>query len=168
MSADRPPARHRQPGDGWVECGCGRRHWGLHGAAGLLLVQRDESGAATHVVLQHRAPWSDHGDTWGIPGGAIAPDETPTDGALREAHEEAGVTPASVTVIATTLLDHGAWSYTTVIGEVTSGAVVDPRATDAESVTVAWVSVDDVDSYALHPAFAAAWPALRRVLRPTR
>jgi hypothetical protein len=24
-------------GDGWVSCRCGERHWGTHGAAGLLL-----------------------------------------------------------------------------------------------------------------------------------
>ena len=34
MTGHRTP----QPGDGWVECACGRRHWGLSGAAGLLLV----------------------------------------------------------------------------------------------------------------------------------
>ena len=38
-------------GDGWVDCVCGNRHWGKHGAAGLLLV-RDRK-----VLLQHRAPW---------------------------------------------------------------------------------------------------------------
>ena len=29
---------HRD-GDGWIECNCGGKHWGLHGAAGLLLVR---------------------------------------------------------------------------------------------------------------------------------
>ena len=28
-------------GDGWVFCNCGYRHWGLHGAAGLLMVRFD-------------------------------------------------------------------------------------------------------------------------------
>ena len=28
----------RGDGDGWIECGLGHRHWGLFGAAGLLLV----------------------------------------------------------------------------------------------------------------------------------
>jgi hypothetical protein len=37
-------------GDGWVQCDCGNKHWGLHGAAGLLLV-RDSM-----VLLQHREP----------------------------------------------------------------------------------------------------------------
>ena len=68
--APRAP-RHLQPGDGWVECTCGRRHWGLAGAAGLLVARRGQDGRVGHVLLQHRAPWSDQGGTWGVPGGAI-------------------------------------------------------------------------------------------------
>ena len=49
------------------------------GAAGLLLARRDASGRITHVVLQHRAPWSDQGGTWGIPGGAREPGESAVD-----------------------------------------------------------------------------------------
>ena len=49
-------------GDGWIECSCGSKHWGLNGAAGIL-IYRD--GA---ILLQHRAPWVHNGDTWGIPG----------------------------------------------------------------------------------------------------
>ena len=75
---------HRD-GDGWVECTCGNRHWGLNGAAGLLLV-RDKK-----VLLQHRAPWVHNGDTWGIPGGARDSHETIIQAALREAHEEIGI-----------------------------------------------------------------------------
>ncbi|MEK8228421.1 NUDIX domain-containing protein [Oerskovia sp. M15] len=58
---------------------------GLAGAAGLLVARRDEDGRVAHVLLQHRATWSDQGGTWGVPGGAIHPDETPEQGALREA-----------------------------------------------------------------------------------
>ena len=75
--------RHPSPGDGWVECACGRRHWGLHGAAGLLLARRSPAGRGWDVVLQHRALWSDQGGTWGIPGGARAPGESAVDAALR-------------------------------------------------------------------------------------
>ena len=31
-----PVAGIRHPGDGWVDCGCGSRHWGQRGAAGVL------------------------------------------------------------------------------------------------------------------------------------
>ena len=30
----------RADGNGWVRCRCGQRHWGLHGAAGLVLLRR--------------------------------------------------------------------------------------------------------------------------------
>ncbi len=46
-------------GDGWVDCDCGRYHWGLYGAAGLLLVRRDLP--EPHVLLQLRAAWEEVG-----------------------------------------------------------------------------------------------------------
>ena len=150
----RPP----HPGDGWVTCTCGRRHWGVHGAAGLLLARRDAAGRVEAVVLQHRALWSDQGGTWGIPGGARGPDESVLQAALREAAEEAGIDDAAVRVLGEHVLDHGPWSYTTVLAEV-AGAVT-PRPTDAESLEIAWVGRDDVTGLPLLPAFAAAWPAL--------
>jgi septum formation protein len=160
-AADTPHApRHLQPGDGWVECTCGRRHWGLAGAAGLLVARRGEDGRVSHVLLQHRAPWSDQGGTWGVPGGAIHPDETPEQGALREAHEEAGVDPALVTIVGDQVLEHGPWRYTTVLAEVVPGAHLEARATDAESLEIAWVAVGDVLSLPLLEAFRDAWPEL--------
>ena len=72
-------------GDGWINCRCGLKHWGLHGAAGLLIVDTGQ------VLLQHRAPWVHNGDTWGIPGGARDSHESPLQAALREASEEIGL-----------------------------------------------------------------------------
>lgn len=153
---------HRTDGDGWVECGCGRRHWGRFGAAGLLVARRDATGAPVAVVLQHRAPWSDQGGTWGVPGGALAGDEPAVAGALREAEEEAGIDPAHVRVLGTTVLRHPDWSYTTVLAE--EAVTVEPATTDAESVEVRWVPVDDVPGLPLLAAFRDAWPDLRRRL----
>ena len=158
--SDAPPAHHpRLPGDGWVECACGRRHWGLHGAAGLLLVRRDLDGTPLAVVLQHRALWSDQGGTWGVPGGARMPGESAQDAALREAEEEAGISPASVRVRESQVLQHADWSYTTVLADEVRPVV--PTVTDAESVELRWVPVDEVADLPLLPAFAAAWPGLR-------
>lgn len=150
-----------------MECSCGRRHWGLHGAAGLLLV-RDGVDAREvprpEVVLQHRALWSDHGGTWGVPGGALAPGESAVEGAVREAVEEAGLDPTAISVFDTVLLDHGTWSYTTVLARATGPQ--DPRPTDPESLDIGWVPVDEVADRPLLPAFADAWPDLRgRILR---
>lgn len=158
MTSPRP----RHPGDGWVDCRCGRRHWGLDGAAGLLLVRPASGSQPAAVVLQHRALWSDQGGTWGLPGGARHPDETAVEAALREAQEEAGIEPSSVRVVGEHVLDHGDWSYTTVVA-VTSGPV-DARPTDDESLEIAWVALDDVERRPLLPAFADAWPVLRASL----
>ncbi|BDZ66186.1 NUDIX domain-containing protein [Agromyces mangrovi Wang et al. 2018] len=141
-------------GDAWVYGPDGTRFWGRYGAAGLLL-----HDPARGVLLQHRAEWSHHGGTWGIPGGARHEGEGPVDAAVREAGEEAGVPGASVRVRFTSVVDLGFWSYTTVVAEATRP--VEPVIGDAESLELAWVPVDRVDSLALHPAFAAAWPGLR-------
>ncbi|WP_277209076.1 NUDIX domain-containing protein [Isoptericola croceus] len=164
---------HRHPGDGWVECG-DHRHWGLHGAAGLFLTRRappapdGTPGAVTDVVLQHRATWSHHGGTWGIPGGAVTPTETPTQGALREAAEEAGLDPAVVRVVGEHVLDHGVWTYTTVLAETIAGARVHVAATDPEGIEVRWVPVAEVSGLDLHPAFGDALPHLLGLLDAAR
>lgn len=80
-------------GDGWAAGPGGIRVWGKFGAAGLFLV------AGRKVLLQHRAAWTNHGDTWGIPGGARDFTETPTQAALRETHEECAIAPQDVEVL---------------------------------------------------------------------
>ena len=139
-------------GDGWVECTCGRRHWGLHGAAGMLIVK---DGA---VLLQHRAPWSHNGDTWGLPGGARDSHETPIEAALREAHEEAGIQTELVDVLLVRREDHGNWTYDTVIATAQAGLTA--YAANHESLDVRWVRLTEVTELDLHPSFAKAWPQL--------
>jgi 8-oxo-dGTP diphosphatase len=139
-----------------VECTCGQRHWGTHGAAGLLLYQN------SRVLLQHRAPWSHQGGTWGVPGGARRGTETALFAALREAWEEAGVPGSAAVPTAEFVVDHGPWSYTTVIGE--SVEDVSAQSTDAESVELRWVPVGVVADMPLHPGLAATWPELRDLL----
>jgi 8-oxo-dGTP diphosphatase len=109
--------------------------------------------------LQHRAAWSHHGDTWGIPGGARDSHETPEEAALREAVEEAGIAPDLLTVERSWTDDHGGWTYVTVLAEATT--MVPAHARNFESVELRWVAIDEVDRLALHPGFAATWPLLR-------
>ena len=141
-------------GDGWTRCGLGHRHWGVHGAAGLLL-----AAPGPLVLLQHRAAWSHHGDTWGVPGGARGSAESAEQTALREAHEETGLDPALVTVVGELVDDHGGWSYTTVLA--TADAPLPVHALDRESTDVRWVAAAEVDGFLLHPGFGGTWPTLR-------
>ena len=148
-------------GDGWTECTLGHRHWGRYGAAGLLAVTHPSPGGAPYVLMQHRAAWSHGGDTWGVPGGARGSTETALEAAQRETVEETGIDVAQVVPLAEHVADHGTWSYTTIVGTVPVRLPVVP---DRESIALRWVPVDDVTSLPLLPAFAAAWPALLRLL----
>jgi 8-oxo-dGTP diphosphatase len=143
-------------GDGWTRCAMGHRHWGLYGAAGLLLWHGAE------VLLQHRAEWSHHGGTWGLLGGARNRVETAEQAAGREAAEEAGLDPASYTVSGRFVDDHGGWSYTTVIARTELSVV--PRALTAETIEVRWVPADDLLALPLHPGFAATWNQVRAIV----
>lgn len=143
-------------GDGFVRCGCGDRHWGIHGAAGLLLTDPERG-----VLLQHRAWWTHHGGTWALPGGAVHSSESPLEAALREAGEEAGILPVSVRPTSSSTVDHGKWFYTTVLADI-RGTVKERR--QEESAELRWVQPETVTGLPLHHDFAAAWPALREQL----
>ena len=162
-----PPKENvHQPGDGWVDCACGRKHWGTNGASGVLLARRSETtGEVTHVVMQHRAVWSAEGGTWGIPGGATADGESPIEGALRESYEEANITPEDIDVVGSYCEDHGPWSYTTVFAFEKPGHRVEPKANDDESMEIEWVPVDDVPNRKLLTAMRTDWPNFAARLR---
>lgn len=148
----------RGDGDGWV-FDSGARYWGLHGAAGLLLRAPLPDGDMG-VLLQHRAVWSDQGDTWGLPGGARDSHESAVDTAIREAGEEAGIVADQVTVVAA-LVTHRTergWTYTTVIADAERPVVT---TANLESTELRWVPEPVVTTLPLHPAFGTAWPGLR-------
>jgi 8-oxo-dGTP diphosphatase len=153
----RRPLGPRDPGDAWVVAASGEQYWGRFGAAGLLALDPDG-----RVLLQHRVEWSHHGDTWALPGGARHEGESATDGALREAREEAGVPARAIRPRFLSVLDLDVWTYTTVIGDVVEPFV--PTISDPESRELAWVAADDVEARPLHPGFAASWTELRPLL----
>jgi 8-oxo-dGTP diphosphatase len=155
----------RGDGDGWVVSDTGAAFWGRHGAAGLFLRAPLPDGSAA-VLLQHRAPWSHQGGTWGLPGGARDSHETPEQAAVREAHEEAGLSAELVTVRTTVITAEVSgsggtyWSYTTVIADAPQPLETTPN---RESAELRWVGLNEVADLPLHPGFAASWERVRAV-----
>lgn len=143
-------------GDGWVQCGCGNKHWGLNGAAGILIVRDHE------ILLQHRAPWVHNGDTWGIPGGARDSHESTIEAAFREAVEETGIETDLLTPLHTFTDNHGDWKYETVIAQAADGLIA--HEVNDESQEVRWVEISKVDQLNLHPSFKNSWPELMKLL----
>jgi 8-oxo-dGTP diphosphatase len=144
-------------GDGWIQCACGNKHWGLNGAAGILIVRGSE------ILLQHRAPWVHNGDTWGIPGGARDSHESVLEAAIREAKEETGIDPVHLTPIQTFSDDHGSWRYDTVIAHATDELVA--HELNDESHEVRWVEIEKVEELTLHPSFEKSWPTLKGLVQ---
>ena len=143
-------------GDGWVDCRCGGKHWGLHGAAGLMLL-RERS-----ILMQHRAEWVHNGDTWGLPGGARDSHEDAIAAAIRESTEETGIDGRLVTALNIFSDDHLDWRYDTVL------AKADPNLTfgdwNQETKDLQWVDIDEVTKLKLHPSFERTWPAIYQLI----
>ncbi|GAA2208550.1 hypothetical protein GCM10009850_040080 [Nonomuraea monospora] len=150
-------------GDGWTECGQGHRHWGVHGASGLLVVHHDEAGVP-YVLMQKRSWWSHHGGTWGLPGGARDSHEDAVASALREAHEEAALAGDGLRVQGVYLDDHGGWTFETVIAE--SAELLAAAPANRESTELRWLALPEITSRRLHPGFAATWSEIQGAIRP--
>ena len=142
-------------GDGWVECRCGYKHWGKHGAAGIVLIDP----VTNSVLMQLRAEWTHGGRVWGIPGGARDSHENAVESALREMHEELSIHPDSVTVIHDHMwTDHTDWHYHTVIALLPGETSFQ---TNDEAELADWIDLAKVADLDLHPGFASTWHVIR-------
>ncbi|MEV4581820.1 NUDIX hydrolase [Nonomuraea jabiensis] len=150
-------------GDGWIECSQGHRHWGLHGASGLLVVHHDELGTP-YVLMQKRSWWSHHGNTWGLPGGARDSHEDAVASALREAREEAALAGDGLRVQGVYRDDHGGWVFETVIAA--SSELLAAAPANRESSEMRWLPLPEVADRKLHPGFAATWGEIQEEIRP--
>lgn len=139
-------------GNGWVQCACGERHWGKHGAAGLFLTVDDE------VLLQLRPDWAHQGGSWAIPGGARDSHESVVAAALREAHEETALDPDLVEIRGVHRLQHPDWRYDTVLARCARKPTLSEH---EESVELRWVPMAQLAQMRLHPGFARALPDLQ-------
>lgn len=127
------------------------------------------------VLLQHRAPWTNQGNTWGLPGGARDSHESAAEAAVRESVEEAGIDPAAVQVVEEILTcgpfapgpdaavidaEPVGWSYTTVLARTCSGKEIATTANE-ESLELRWVAFKDIERLPLLPAFEASLGTLK-------
>lgn len=144
-------------GDGYIECDQGHQHWGVNGAAGLMLRHVDEQGQPRYL-LTHRSPAVMHGDTFSVPGGALDSHERPEEGALREAQEELGPIPG-FRHTGTETANHGGWAYHTVHGDVPQ--MFTPRPQNWETSAAQWYTPEQIDQLNLHPGFRAYWEGRR-------
>ena len=143
-------------GDGWIECRCGGKHWGINGAAGLLLIRGQK------IMMQHRAPWVHNGDTWGLPGGARDSNESITEAAIRETVEETGIKAEHVKPIGQFTDDHTDWRYDTVIAIADNS--LDTANWNTETHDIGWFELDEIEKLDLHPSFKKTWLALKSEL----
>ena len=78
------------------------------------------------LFTERAAHLKDHAGQISLPGGRLAAGETPADAALREAHEEVGLEPATVDVLGSLdeLLTGTGFTITPVVGVVTDAEFV--------------------------------------------
>ena len=159
-------------GDGWAAGPGGVRMWGRYGAAGLFLLARNSSGPV--VLMQHRAAWTNFGDTWGIPGGARDLHESAEEAAVRETVEECAIDPNHVSVVGAEVTAGpfeavaglpGGWTYTTVIAQTSDGNTLATTANE-ESKELRWVPVDQLEELQLIAPFRQALPRIRQLIAP--
>ena len=96
------------------------------------------------VLLTRRTrQLSTHGGEVALPGGRIDGGETPTQAALREAHEEVGLDPRAVSVVGLMkpmLSKHNVW-VTPVVGYIEQAETFAPRPNPGEVESVFWVEL---------------------------
>jgi 8-oxo-dGTP pyrophosphatase MutT (NUDIX family) len=100
--------------------------------ASVLLALLERPAGPTVLFTERAAHLKDHAGQVSLPGGRLAPGETAAQAALREAHEEVGLEPATVDVIGSLdgFLTGTGFTITPVVGIVgnaTFTAIPDPR-----------------------------------------
>ena len=148
-------------GSGFLRCSDGHVRWGLYGAAGVVFVVRFPDGP--RVMLQKRSAIAHEGGTWSCAGGALDAERGP---AGRRAPRGVGgdrSDPGRTSRAGARSCSQPAddWSYTTFVVAVPAefGASI-----NFETDAVSWDSPDEVERRPLHAGFAAAWPALRKII----
>jgi SPP1 gp7 family putative phage head morphogenesis protein len=161
-------SKELHPGEKDVQCERGHTHHGEYGAAGLLIRHQGDDGK-TRYLLQKRSVTEDDPGTWSVPGGAALEGESAYDAAFREAQEEMGPLPASVTPSHHVVDDHGGWAFTTIVCDSPDMFMPDMGGaqTPEESSGFAWLTPKEINDLPLHPGFDDSWQAVTRTRKNT-
>lgn len=149
---------------------CGWRWYANPLPAAAVLVERPSPGGDAAILLLRRAVEPGYGD-WDLPAGYLEAHESPEQGALREAREEAGFEVELLALVGV-YTSHPANAVSTVY----LARMRDPDAPvvlDHESSAFAWVERSEIDGWLPRMAFRSMaqavedWAAGRRgVPRP--
>lgn len=130
------------------------KFWGSQGAGAIFMAE--DTG---RILLQHRSPYVNEPNTWGVIGGAIDSGEDPQEAMEREAHEETGYT-GPMRVEKLYVFQSGKFRYTNFL--VIVPHEFNPRH-GWESQGHVWATLDDLPE-PLHFGFKAALPSLQQRL----
>jgi septum formation protein len=148
-------------GDGWLMCDCGKKHWGLNGAAGVIIAKFNRAKQIDKILLQKRADWTSAPGCWGIPGGAIADEESSLKSALREVREEIGLELDLDSIIGSFNEDHGNWKFTTFYSYVEDESIIDDIVLGDESVDCKWFTFSEISQLNLIKSFQFSLPSIK-------
>lgn len=142
-----PKELRGKSGDGMYAPGM----WGRYGAAGVMMRHVDERGTPRYLLVQRANPGGNQWK-WQLPGGALEQNETPAQGAAREAFEEIGATPElleSLTLrgehtILRPVKDKDPWRYTNVVANSPTRFTPRVDRKEGELWKAVWLTEDQI------------------------
>jgi 8-oxo-dGTP pyrophosphatase MutT (NUDIX family) len=137
-------------------CAKGHEHWGMFGAAGVLLVQGEAGTVGNKYLLHKRAPGTHEAGYWSTPGGAVRMGEPALTAARREFQEETGIDVSDLKVLHTHVDDHGGWMYRTYLMDANSIPAAIPTL-NWESGDWGWFTAEEGCAMDLHSGLRELW-----------
>jgi 8-oxo-dGTP pyrophosphatase MutT (NUDIX family) len=164
------PAHAQGPsGDGYVYGPKGEKFWGKFGASGLLVRHVDADGNETFLLARRGPALSSNVGKYSTVGGSLHRNETPEQGASREAQEEIGISGDDLARIKKSgehVFEHPSGAkYHNLLGDVRGKRPeFDPKTFDFETDAAVWVPRSQLEKMAadgqLVPALAQELPNL--------
>lgn len=131
----------------------------FHIVAGLCAVTADG-----RVLVSQRAASKDHPLDWEIPSGSVLAGESSVEGAVRELHEEVGLSVSGGSTVLVGRFTEESALFDLYAARITDDAtvVLDP----AEVADVRWATLDGLDAMVESEMLASPWQPRMRTFRP--